>query len=286
MKSNKTIKVKDHAVTGEVFQLLYNDDLEMLETRPQPPLEKLPNYYNSDNYISHSDYKRNFFERVYHLVKKISLKRKLGLINSTLPNDKCLLDIGCGTGDFLLTAIQDNWNVIGIEPNEKARQIANIKTNNAVFGAEKIHQLETGKFNVITLWHSLEHIPEFEDYMNNLKKLLKPGGALIIAVPNFRSYDAIFYNNFWAGFDVPRHLWHFSRKTIAELARRKNMVVDQILPLIFDAYYVSLLSEKYKYGRMNFVKGVLIGWYSNLKAKRTGEYSSLIYILKTNENVF
>lgn len=280
MKHKKLFKVRDHTVTGEEFELLYIDDLEMLETYPQPSLEKLAKYYNSENYISHSDYKRNFFERIYHLVKVHSLKRKLRLINSNLPNDKNLLDVGCGTGDFLLTAIEDKWNAIGIEPNEKARQIANAKTNNVVFGTKKMVEFNSNSFDVITLWHSLEHIPEFEECFTLLKKLLTHDGMLIIAVPNFRSYDAAFYKNFWAGYDVPRHLWHFSKSTIHKLAKGRNMKVIKTRPLIFDAYYVSLLSEKYKYGKMNILKGLLVGWYSNLKAMRTGEYSSLIYIIK------
>ena len=279
MKHKELFKVRDHAVTGEEFELLYIEDLEMLETCPQPSLDKLPEYYKSDDYISHSNFKRNLFERVYHIIRIISLKRKLRLINSTMPNDKCLLDIGCGTGDFLLTAIEDKWNAIGIEPNEKARYIANNKTNNMVFGAEKMNQFQLESFDVITLWHSFEHIPEFAEYFNLLKKLLKSEGTLIIAVPNFRSYDALFYKNFWAGFDVPRHLWHFSRRTINELARRENMKVIKVLPLIFDAYYVSLLSEKYKKGKMNLM-GIFVGWYSNLRAKLNGEYSSLIYVIK------
>lgn len=280
------MKVKDYSISGEEFELLYRGDLMMLETFPQPTLKNLPKYYLSENYISHSDNKRNFFEIVYHLVKVISLRRKLRIINSSSPKEKNLLDSGCGTGDFLLAAKKNNWNVIGIEPNEKARKIANRKTNNAVFGVEHIQKLKPHYFDVITLWHVLEHIPKYEDYLSLLKKLLKPEGTLIIAVPNFKSYDAHFYKNYWAGYDVPRHLWHFSKESISKLAKRQDMEVVKILPLFFDAYYVSLLSEKYKHGIMNPIKGLFVGWYSNLKAKRNGEYSSLIYLIKNRQETF
>ncbi len=274
------LELKDYSVSGEDFQLLYNEGLEMLETFPQPKTEKLSEYYKSEDYISHTDTKRNLLEKVYHIVRSISLKKKLRLINSFNSESKTLLDIGCGTGDFLDTAQKDNWNVTGIEPNENARQIANSKTINAVFEIEHLEQLEEHSFDVITLWHVLEHLPNLEMHITLLKKLLKPNGTLIIAVPNYKSFDAEYYKQFWAAYDVPRHLWHFSKTSIEKLFRKEDFKLADTLPMIFDAYYVSLLSEKYKSGFMNPIKGFWIGIRSNLKAKRSKEYSSHIYILK------
>lgn len=274
------IKVEDHSVSKERFDLMYNEDLEMLETFPQPSLDKLPDYYKSDDYISHTDAKRNVFERVYHIVKHIALKRKLKLINSVSKNSKSLLDVGCGTGDFLQVASNSGWTITGIEPSGKARAIANKKTNNAVFDSGHLLTFEPKSFDVITLWHVLEHLPDLHGHLSRFQKLLKPDGVLIIAVPNYKSYDAEVYREFWAAYDVPRHLWHFSKETILRLACRNNMTLLKIAPLKFDAFYVSLLSEKYKYGKMNYLKGAWIGLCSNYKARRSGEYSSLIYILK------
>jgi 2-polyprenyl-3-methyl-5-hydroxy-6-metoxy-1,4-benzoquinol methylase len=283
MKEKKLyLTVKDHSVSGEEFQLFYNEDMEMLETFPQPSLEKLSQYYNSEDYISHTDNKRNLFEQVYQLVKLISLKRKLKLINSFPSNEKRLLDVGCGTGDFLKISQKNNWKVFGIEPNEKARQIANQKTDNSVFGIEQLFKFNANSFDVITLWHVLEHLPRLEEHLSILHKLLKPNGTLIIAVPNFKSYDAQYYKGFWAAYDVPRHLWHFSKHSISKLVACYKMKVFEILPMKFDAFYVCLLSEKYKSGFMNPLKAFWIGWRSNVKAKRSGEYSSLIYIIKSN----
>lgn len=286
MKEEKKtyLTLKDYSVSGETFELLLNSEFEMLETFPVPTLKKLPRYYQSENYISHTDSKRNLFERIYQLVRSLSLKRKLKLINSFSSEEKNLLDIGCGTGDFLQIAKQNHWIVCGIEPNKNAREIANKKTNNSVFNTKELLNFESNRFDVITLWHVLEHLPNLQNQLSSFKQLLKPNGTLLIAVPNYKSYDANYYKSFWAGFDVPRHLWHFSKTSISKLTEKENMSVVKTLPMKFDAFYVSLLSEKYKTGKMNPFKAFWIGLQSNLKAKQSGEYSSLIYVIKNNEN--
>ena len=277
------LNVKDHSVSKETFELLHDADLDMLETFPQPSPEKLPDYYKSDDYISHTDGKRNLFEKVYHFIKSIAINRKLKLINSVSNNGKQLLDFGCGTGDFLEIVQKNGWNVSGIEPNEKARSISNIKTNDSVFDANHFFNLKENSFDVITLWHVLEHLPDLDAHIIQFKKLLQPDGTLIIAVPNFKSYDANHYKEFWAAYDTPRHLWHFSKTAISKLMSKHDLVVVEIQPMQFDAYYVSLLSEKYKSGTMNLIKAFWTGWQSNRKAKRSGEYSSLIYVLKNRK---
>ena len=274
------LKVKDHSVSGEVFELIQNSEYGFLETTPQPSSDKLPEYYNSQDYISHTDSKRNLFEKAYHLVRSISLKKKLNLINSFSSEEKKLLDVGCGTGDFLETAQQNNWQVSGIEPNKQARAIANKKTDNSVFEIEQLLKFESNSFDVITLWHVLEHLPNLDDHIAVFKKLLKPNGTLIIAVPNHESYDAKYYKQFWAAYDVPRHLWHFNRDSITKLVSKYSFQVIKVKPMWFDSFYVSMLSEKYKTGKMNPIIGFWVGMVSNLKALRSKEASSLIYIIK------
>ena len=280
--AKENLKVKDHSVSGEEFELIQNPEYGFLETLPQPSSVKLPEYYKSEDYISHTDSKRNLFEKVYHLVRRISLKKKLNLINSYASEDKNLLDIGCGTGDFLQTAQQNDWIVSGIEPNDQAREIANKKTNNSIFETEQLTKFKSNSFDVITLWHVLEHLPNLENHIHIFKKLLKPNGTLIIAVPNYKSYDAKYYKQFWAAYDVPRHLWHFNQQSISKLVSRQSMEVIKVKPMLFDAFYVSLLSEKYKSGKMNPIKGFWIGLLSNLKSFKTKEASSLIYIIKNS----
>jgi len=217
-------------------------------------------------------------------VKNYTIKRKVKLINSLNTESKTILDIGCGTGDFLESCIKNGWIINGIEPNEGARKLAVNKTKISIYvDIEEILNLNDVKFDVITMWHVLEHIPNLKEYIVILNKLLKPKGTLIIAVPNYKSYDATYYGKFWAAYDVPRHLWHFSQKSIELLFNKINLQVVKILPMKFDAYYVSLLSEKNRSGYSNPIQAMYRGFMSNLKANKNMEYSSLIYLIKNSD---
>lgn len=277
LEDKKFITVKDFSVSGESFSLLHNEAYDLLKTHPQPSLESLPSYYESEDYISHTDGKRTLFEKLYHLVKSNAIKNKVKLINQWQPEKGTLLDIGAGTGDFLLEAKKQNWITTGIEPNEKAKQIAIQK---GVSFETNLEELADESFDVISMWHVLEHVPNLEEQIATLKRLLKPNGTIIIAVPNFKSYDAKHYAAFWAAYDVPRHLWHFSKIAIAKLFADQNMELKKVKPMWFDSFYVALLSEKYKTGKMNFIKGFFIGLLSNLSGLQKKEFSSHIYIIK------
>jgi len=277
--SNKKhfLTVKDYSVSGETFDLYYDETLDMLITHPQPSLENLGKYYESEDYISHTDNKRSLFEKLYHFIKSIALKNKLNLINSFQPQKGRILDIGAGTGEFLSVAKNDGWQTIGVEPSDRAKAIAK---NKGVSFVSATSELENHSFDVISMWHVLEHVPDLDQQIKELKRLLKPTGTLIIAVPNFKSFDAKHYGKFWAAYDVPIHFWHFSKTAIKMLFEKETMQLEKILPMKFDSFYVSLLSEKYKSGKMNFVKAFFIGLQSNWKARQNFEYSSHIYILK------
>ncbi len=279
--SNKKhfLTVKDYSVSKETFELYQDETLDMLITFPQPNLENLGKYYESEDYISHTDNKRSLFEKLYHFIKNIALKNKLHLINSLQPNKGRILDIGAGTGDFLSVAKNDGWMTTGVEPSDRAKAIA---VNKGVSFVEETSELENHSFDLISMWHVLEHVPDLDKQIKELKRLLKPTGTLIIAVPNFKSFDAKHYGKFWAAFDVPIHFWHFSKTAIQILFEKEEMKLEKVLPMKFDSFYVSLLSEKYKTGKMNFIKAFFIGLQSNWKAKKNLEYSSHIYILKNN----
>lgn len=323
------LKTKDFSVSKENFELLLDDRIDLLITNPRPKKENLGKYYETENYISHTDRKKSITEIVYSLVKKYTLNKKLEILNSFGVQEKNVLDIGCGTGDFLNVCQQAGWKVTGIEPSEKAREKGLDKLKKGTYIYSDIHaffeedfageekdidykqsykqtklyhhsehetknvEQEVLKFNddytpekkpyqfdVITMWHVLEHVHDLDIYIYRLKQLLKPDGVLVIAVPNYKSYDAEFYKEHWAAFDVPRHLWHFSQTSIHRLFATELMKVVKTIPMKFDAFYVSLLSEEYKTGKKKFINAIRSGIKSNIKAKRTGEYSSLIYVLK------
>lgn len=269
------LKCKDHTVSGEEYQVMIHEEFDMLVTNPVP--KNLASYYKSEDYISHTDSKKTMLDKVYQTVKNTTLKNKLKLINSFKTTSKNILDVGAGTGDFLKVCANNSWQVYGVEPSLDARNIAAKK---GIILQENVSEITTIKFDVITLWHVLEHVENLSEYISTLNNLLSDNGKLIIAVPNFKSDDAKYYKEFWAAFDVPRHLWHFSQTAISKLFSSENMIVEKTIPMKFDAYYVSLLSEKHKSGKMNPIKSLYRGFVSNLKAMQTKEYSSLIYVLK------
>lgn len=273
------INTKDYSVSKENFELRYEEDFDMLITFPQP--ENLHKYYESTVYISHTDSKDTLTDKLYHFIKKYNLKYKLKIVEKHSIAKKSLLDVGAGTGDFLHLAETNGWQINGIEPNESAREKALKK---GILLQPSLEVLNNEKFDVITLWHVLEHLPNLNDQISRLSKLLDKDGIIVVAVPNFKSFDALHYKNFWAAFDVPRHLWHFSRTAISKLFLKEKMLVAKSYPMIFDAFYVSLLSEKYKHGKQRFIIAFLIGLFSNMKAWHSKEYSSIIYVIKKGQN--
>jgi len=273
-QNSHALKVVDHFKSGETFSLKPHPRHGFLMTEPAPLQSDLPFYYDSEEYISHTDSNKGLLASCYQWAKKIALKRKAKLIDSFMPKKGKLLDVGAGTGDFLKFMTAQDWQVSGTEPNGDARKLAAQKNLDL---AASLDELPDSKFRVITLWHVLEHIPNLETTLDRLKELLEEDGILIVAVPNHRSLDAQYYGPFWAAYDVPRHLWHFDKDSMKSLMQSR-FELKKIEPMKFDSYYVSLLSEKYKGSSLGMFKASYRGWLSNLKAKKSGEYSSLIYI--------
>ena len=270
------ISAKDHLVSGEEFQLLYDSEFEMLVTDPRPENKDLGKYYESENYISHTDKKKGIVSFLYQTVKKYSLQKKVKLIHKLNTGSGKLLDVGDGTGDFLMAAKNTGWEISGVEINESARNLAKKKS---VLLESSINNFNGQKFDVITMWHVLEHISNYQEVLQTCHSLLKENGTLIIAVPNYKSYDANYYKSHWAAYDVPRHLWHFSRSSLPKILKNTFHLHCE-KPMMFDSFYVSLLSEKYKTGTNFSLKAFLVGLRSNINAMKTKEYSSLIYCFK------
>jgi 2-polyprenyl-3-methyl-5-hydroxy-6-metoxy-1,4-benzoquinol methylase len=274
------MQVTDHFLTKEHFHLAKCSPCGFLITNPRPDAQNLSKYYQSDDYLSHGKKKNSLTSSLYSLVKDYSLGKKYQLINSIKPKGT-LLDIGSATGEFLNFFKKKKWQVTGIEPAEAPRQYSIENYGLKVLPEEKIDQLSAGQFDVITLWHVLEHVPDLNKHMEQISKLLAPDGLLVVALPNHLSWDAQHYGDHWAGYDVPRHLYHFTPGTISKLLSKYSFEIFKTEPMKFDGFYVSLLSEKYQSGKSNFLTAFRNGLKSNKWAKQHDDnYSSLIYLAK------
>lgn len=264
---------------NELFKIQECNSCKLWFTSPRPADSDLGKYYEAEDYISHTDKKEGVIDRIYHLVRTYSLGKKLALINSINNGSGSLMDYGAGTGYFASKAKAAGWEVEGVEPSQVARDIAEKRDNIRLYDPEQM-QWENGKYDVITLWHVLEHLPNLKEHLAKFSEALKEGGALIIAVPNHESYDSEYYGNQWAALDVPLHLYHFKKENIKRLGEEYGLSLEKIHNMPFDSFYVSLLSEKIKNGKQNYLKAFLTGLKSNLKGISGENASSLIYVLR------
>ena len=272
----------DHFISKEEFGIAECASCGFLFTQDHPDEEASGRYYESAEYISHSDTSEGFVNKVYRIVRLMMLRRKRNIIQrlTGLKKGK-LLDIGSGTGHFAAEMKGAGWDVNGIEINEKARDFSSSSFGLEVYSPRKIPSLKKSSYDCITLWHVLEHFQDPHGYMEDIFSLLKPDGTCVVALPNCSSYDCLHYGRYWAAYDVPRHLWHFSPATFGLLAGQHHMIITEQVALPFDVFYISILSEKYKGSFLPALKGGLIGCWFTMKSivgKNTG--SSVIYVLK------
>lgn len=278
---SKRLSVIDSTVSGEVFAVFHCADCSLRFTQDVPDADSIGKYYKSEDYISHTNTSKGLVNRLYQLVRKKALKQKRKLIEKTtgIKNGN-LLDVGSGTGSFAAEMKNDGWQVTGLEPDEDARKVAEEINGIKLSSIELIYNLPAGNFDVITLWHVLEHVPDLAGYIKQFKTLLKPDGKLFIAVPNYTSLDADIYKQYWAAYDVPRHLYHFTPKSMRMLMEKNELKIVDIKRMWFDSFYVSLLSSKNKNRNIKWISACWIGLRSNLSALINKERcSSLIYII-------
>jgi len=266
----------DYTVSKDKFNIVICNSCGFHFTNPIPLESEIGNYYKSESYISHSSTNKGLINKIYQKVRNYTLKQKVKLIQR-LSSGKNHLDIGAGTGHFIDSTSRAGFQSLGLEPDEDARNLAKKSFDVNIQPLDQLHKLDDSSMDVITMWHVLEHVYNLQNDLKKITSLLKDDGVMVVAVPNMNSYDAKKYKEFWAAYDLPIHLYHFTPNDIRTLFDQFNMEVKEILPMKFDSYYVSMLSEKYKGG--NIFSAFFTGLKSNLKANPE-TYSSQIYILK------
>lgn len=270
----------DYTVSQNTFEIVKCESCHLLFTNPRPKADQAGKYYQSEDYISHSNTQKGLVNRLYHFVRNITLQQKTSWIDPYKIGEKKLLDIGCGNGHFLKASQDKGWKVTGMELDpETAKRASELLKQDIHPSINNIPQNEN--FDLITMWHVLEHVYEIKEYFDFFQQHLSSKGKLLFALPNHKSYDAEVFQQYWAAYDVPRHIYHFNPSTLDFFARQHGFKLVKSKGLIFDSFYIALLSNQYKYGNKKLIASFIIGLISNLKAYfKTGNYSSNLYILE------
>jgi 2-polyprenyl-3-methyl-5-hydroxy-6-metoxy-1,4-benzoquinol methylase len=277
----KVFSCQDYTVSHYFFDVFECSNCGLRFTQDVPAIDEIGKFYASENYISHTDTEKGLVNKLYHFVRKYTLHQKKKLLqHQSKLNKGVLLDIGCGTGSFLEIMQTAGWQCVGLEPDSNAREIS-LSKNIECYEPNHLYNLPEKKFDVITLWHVLEHVHDLHQYIVQCKKLLKDDGLLVIAVPNYTSSDANHYDEFWAAYDVPRHLYHFSPQAMSYLMEKHQFAVKTMKPMWFDSYYVILLSEEYQQEPLGLLKAFKNGTISNYHAfSNPAVASSIIYLIR------
>ncbi len=279
------LEAKDYTVSQKLFEIWHCNDCTLRFTQYVANENGIGKYYQSKDYISHSNTKKGIINKLYHFVRSYTQVEKRKFIQKiSKKKNGTLLDVGAGTGTFCNTMKKAGWDVTGLEPDETARQNALSNYQLSLQQLNVLHNLPNDAYDIITMWHVLEHVHDIHGYLQTFSKILKKDGVLLIAVPNYTSKDAAWYQSFWAAYDVPRHLYHFSPLSVKQLMKSHGFTVVDTEPMWFDSYYVSMLSEQYKYGSKNIfrlLKAAINGFLSNLPVYFNKEKcSSVIYVIK------
>ena len=284
MTDKKHIMTQDFLITNKKFKITEDKETRVLKTTPTPKEKELPLYYNSEAYASHQERANTPVLWAYMRVRKIAMKSKIKMISSISTKTGDLLDFGCGLGGFLSATHAKGWSSYGIEPQQKAKIKAKKISGREVYSTIGEAQKTNKKYDVITMWHSLEHVVDLGKTIRFLYNSTKKEGKVVVAVPNHQSFDAKHYKNFWAAYDTPRHIWHFDQKSITNVFKKQGFFLERKRLMMWDAFYISILSEKHKKSRAIYFKAAAIGLLSNFLSLFTGESSSITYVFSKRNN--
>lgn len=275
---NPFLTCKDYLISHTEFTIQQCRQCAFRLTNPRPDSSSIGAYYASDQYVSHNDKGNGLMNGAYRLVRSYTLQQKLILLNKLNGKPGQLLDVGCGTGTFLETCQRGGWQVTGMEPDDNARSLSAGRIKQPI-AATLTDVPDSNGFDIITLWHVLEHIPALNESLQIIRMLLKGTGRLLIAVPNCDSYDANYYKQYWAAYDLPRHLYHFTPSTMKTLLKQSGFSLIEMRPMMFDAFYIAMLSSRYMTGQTNYIESLKVGLLSNTKSERLVNTSSVLYII-------
>ncbi len=276
---NDFLETKDFLVSHETFKIVQCTDCGFRFTNPRPSIDEIGKYYQSENYISHSNTKRGIINFIYQIARRFTIKGKVSRLKRNHPAAKNILDYGCGTGEFLLEMKHSGFEVWGIEQNDHARFAASKKIN--VFAPDQLYLFENQQFDIVSLWHVLEHIHSLNEVLTQFHRILKSNGRLIVAVPICDSFDARYYKEMWAALDLPRHLYHFNLSSLGNLFGKKQMEIKSVHKMPLDGFYVSALSEKYRKSAFGFLRAIFIGTIAMIRSYfQKSESSSLLFIIQ------
>ena len=286
LKSLKLYDCIDKVSSNEKFNIVYCQECSFQYTQNRPTLLEAGKYYLSDKYVSHTDNKKSFIISLYRTIRNLNLKWKLKIINKLNGNKNgYILDYGCGLGNFLSYCKENGWLTNGMDISEEARREVKKRYDINVYENKELFNTNKNKYDIITLWHVLEHVYNIDETIEGLKNSIKEEGYILIALPNNNSYDALKYKENWDAYDVPRHIWHFNKKSVEKLFLKHGLILIDTKPMVFDSYYVSIRSEMHKGNKFHFIYGMFWGFISHLKAIYSKEYSSQLYIFKKNESI-
>ena len=267
------MEVIDHFLSKKKFTVQPSGRSGVLETAPKPSSEDLPKYYKSKEYLSHNK-NDSFFSKLYSLAKRMNFFLKLKILRKHSSSLNTLLDFGSGDGFFITELNKKRIDAHGYEPFFASKTANTYKEKGLLLSFDKAY------FDVITMWHSLEHVESYSETIAFLKPLIKSKGLLVVACPNFQSWEASYYKEFWAGYDVPRHLWHFSANGLVSYLEESGFLLIKQKPMYMDSFYVCMLSEKYKGSKLWFLKGLCVGLCSNFVSFFTKSFSSSMFVFK------